>query len=100
MLREKVSGSEIIYPLMELARDKKYKVFFFGGFDFGNGNTGLVASKNLKKKYPGLDIVGVYPGKRKSRLHPNWRIISKRLPNLPKTIPAGLSFFKTGPIPA
>ncbi|MBN1618278.1 WecB/TagA/CpsF family glycosyltransferase [Candidatus Dojkabacteria bacterium] len=64
VLRAKVSGSELIRPLMELALKRGYSVFFYGGFDFGHGNTGILASERLSKEYPGLKIKDVYPGKR------------------------------------
>jgi N-acetylglucosaminyldiphosphoundecaprenol N-acetyl-beta-D-mannosaminyltransferase len=64
--KERVSGSEIVYPLMEMAQKNRYKVFLLGGRDWGRGNAGSLAANKLQKKYPGLDIVGVYPGERKS----------------------------------
>jgi len=66
VMKAHVSGSDIIYPLCELAAKKKYRVMFYGGFDFGNGNTGVLAARKLKKMYKGLNIVNVYPGDKKN----------------------------------
>lgn len=66
VVKERVSGSELVYPLMEMAQKNQYRVFLLGGRDWGRGNAGSLAAKKLQKKYPKLDIVGVYPGERKS----------------------------------
>lgn len=66
VIRSRVSGSDLIYPLCELAAKKKYSIFFVGGFDFGKGNSGVLAADILRKKYKGLNIVGIYPGDRKT----------------------------------
>lgn len=62
VIKARVSGSDIIYPVCELAAKKKYKVMLYGGFDFGRGNTGILAANKLKKMYKGLNIVNVYTG--------------------------------------
>lgn len=59
-IKEKLSGSEVIYDISELAAKNSYSVFFLGGFDFGHGNTGEIAAKKLKAKYPDLKIAGHY----------------------------------------
>lgn len=59
-IKEKLSGSEVIYDISELAANNSYSVFFLGGFDFGHGNTGEIAAKKLKEKYPNLKIAGHY----------------------------------------
>jgi len=59
---EKLSGSDIIYDVSNLAANNGLTVFFLGGFDFGNGHTGLLASTKLQKLYPGLKIAGLYSG--------------------------------------
>lgn len=61
-IKEKLSGSEFIYDVCELAVDQNYKVFMLGGLDFGNGNTGDLAKQKLLLKYPKLEIVGTYAG--------------------------------------
>lgn len=65
VIESRVSGSDLIYPLCEMAAKKKYSVFFVGGFDFGKGNSGILAADILRKKYKGLNIAGIYPGERK-----------------------------------
>lgn len=65
VIKNRVSGSDLIYPLCELAAKNGYSVFFAGGFDFGRGNSGVLAADILRKKYEGLNIVGIYPGERK-----------------------------------
>ncbi|MFH1547594.1 MAG: WecB/TagA/CpsF family glycosyltransferase, partial [bacterium] len=65
VVKARVSGSDIIYPVCRLAAKRKYKVMLYGGFDFGNGNTGVIAAKKLKSVYKGLNIVNVYPGDKK-----------------------------------
>ena len=62
VLKEKLSGSEMVYDLAKLAEEKKYRVFLLGGFDFGKGSTGELAARELKKLYPSLNIVGTYAG--------------------------------------
>jgi len=62
----KLSGSDIIYDVSKLAAKNKYKVFFLGGFDFGNGQTGELAAKKMQDLYPGLTVVGTYSGSPKS----------------------------------
>lgn len=62
VLKAKLSGSEFIYDVCELAAANHYKVFFLGGFDFGDGNTGELAAKKLQKLYPKLQIAGTYAG--------------------------------------
>lgn len=64
---ERISGSIVTYDIMELASKNNYKVAILGGFDFGSGNTGIIAAEKLRKKYPKLQIVEVYPGKRKEQ---------------------------------
>lgn len=61
-IKEKLSGSEAIYYISEFAAKKGFKIFFLGGFDFGNGDTGKLAAKKLKEMYPELKIAGTYMG--------------------------------------
>ncbi|WP_226897200.1 WecB/TagA/CpsF family glycosyltransferase [Paraclostridium bifermentans] len=55
-IKEKVSGSDLFPKVCELAANKGYKVFLLGA---GEGVAAQAAS-NLKSKYKGLNIVGVY----------------------------------------
>lgn len=66
VIKERVSGSQLIYPLMQKAAAKGHTVFMLGGRDWGKGNAGMLASKKLQKKYHGLNVVGVYPGNRET----------------------------------
>lgn len=61
-IKEKLSGSEIIFDVSALAAQKSYTIFLLGGFDFGDGNTGEITKRKLEEKYPGLKIVGTYAG--------------------------------------
>src|SRR5437899_630096 len=61
-IKAKLSGSEFVYDVAELAEQRGYKVFLLGGFDFGKGNSGELAKKKLQEMYPKLNIVGTYPG--------------------------------------
>jgi len=61
-VKEKLSGSEIIFDVAELADQNNYTIFLLGGYDFGDGNTGEITKLKLEEKYPGLNIVGTYAG--------------------------------------
>lgn len=61
---EKIPGSQVAYDLAEMAAKNDYKLAILGGFDFGSGNTGVLAANKLEKLYPGLQVVEVYPGSR------------------------------------
>lgn len=65
MVPNRISGSRVIYEISKLAAEKGYKVAMLGGYDFGSGNTGILAAEKLRELYPKLDIVEIYPGKRK-----------------------------------
>ena len=56
-IKEKISGSDLFPELCKLAADKHYTMFFLGAKD----GVALKAAENLKKQYPGLDVVGCYP---------------------------------------
>lgn len=58
----KLSGSEVIYDLCTWASRDGLSVFFLGGFDFGQGNTGELAAEKLKSLNPGLKVAGCYSG--------------------------------------
>jgi len=55
-LKEKVSGSDILPRLCEIAQKKGYKIFFLGG----KPGSALKAAEVLKEKHPNLQVVGVY----------------------------------------
>lgn len=51
---EKISGSDLVSPLMELAEAKGFRVYLFGGAD----GVASLAALNLQRKYPRLVIAG------------------------------------------
>lgn len=53
---EKISGSEFIWDLAELASQNNYSIFLLGGF----GDTPEKAAAKLKTKFPNLKIAGHY----------------------------------------
>lgn len=59
---EKLSGSDIIYDVSKMAALNGRSIYFLGGFDFGNGNTGELTAKKLQQLYPGLKVAGTYSG--------------------------------------
>lgn len=61
-IKEKLSGSEVIYDICELAEKKQYKIFLLGGFDYGNGPSHQIAKNKLTKIYHKIQIVGTYGG--------------------------------------
>lgn len=56
-LREKVSGSDLIYLLSEHAAKHNYRVFFLGGIDQSVAED---TAERLRTLYPGLVVAGVY----------------------------------------
>lgn len=54
---EKLSGSDIVYDFCEYASLNNLKVFFLGGKESSN----CKAIRNLREKYPSLDIDGYSP---------------------------------------
>ena len=57
-LKERVTGADLVPELCRLSAEKKYKLFFMtGGSD---ASIGEKAAEELKKKYPGIQIVGIY----------------------------------------
>jgi len=54
-IREKISGSDIFYDICELASNKKYRIFFMGGRE----GAALKAAEIIRKKYHGINIVGI-----------------------------------------
>ena len=55
-IKERVCMTDFIWHICDLAVEKKYKVFLFGG----KSSTLITATENIKKKYPRLNIVGTY----------------------------------------
>jgi len=64
VIAERIPGSTFIYDLCKLASQNNFKVAILGGFDFGQGNTGILAAEKLKQLYPTLVITEIYPGNR------------------------------------
>jgi N-acetylglucosaminyldiphosphoundecaprenol N-acetyl-beta-D-mannosaminyltransferase len=54
-LREKVSGSDLIGPLLALAAAERWRVYFVGGAE----GSAARAAERLKIDAPGLEIVGI-----------------------------------------
>ncbi|MGN0317895.1 MAG: WecB/TagA/CpsF family glycosyltransferase [Lachnospira sp.] len=55
-IKAKISGSDLVPALCEVAAKKGYTIFIIGGKD----GIAEKARKNLKKKHPGINIVGTY----------------------------------------
>ena len=55
-IKEKISGSDLVPKLCEIASKKDYRVFILGGMD-GVANQ---AKEKLEEKYNGINIVGTY----------------------------------------
>lgn len=55
-LREKLSGSDLIYELSEFAAKKGHRVFYFGAAP----GVADAAAAALAQRYPGLQVVGTY----------------------------------------
>lgn len=55
-IKEKISGSDLLPKVCELAANKNYTMYLLGAAE-GVADT---AAKNLMKKYPGLNVVGTY----------------------------------------
>lgn len=58
-IKEKISGSDLFPRLCELAANKGYSLFFLGG----GKDVARIAAENLKRKYDGLNICGIYSPK-------------------------------------
>ncbi len=55
-IKEKISGSDLLYWLSEYAAEKGYSVFLLGAAE----GVGDAAGKILQEKYPGLKVAGTY----------------------------------------
>jgi N-acetylglucosaminyldiphosphoundecaprenol N-acetyl-beta-D-mannosaminyltransferase len=53
-LPEKVSGSDLVLPLMDLAAQRGYRVYFVGGAEGAAEKSATI----LRERFPGLCIVG------------------------------------------
>ena len=54
-LPERVAGADLIFTLLERAAERRYRVFLLGGADGVAGEVAAIA----RRRYPGLQIVGV-----------------------------------------
>jgi N-acetylglucosaminyldiphosphoundecaprenol N-acetyl-beta-D-mannosaminyltransferase len=54
-VKERVAGSDFLFPLLQLAATKGYKVFWLGS----NAETLNKAHKKASKMFPGIQIVGM-----------------------------------------
>lgn len=55
-IKERVCMTDFVWDICDLANEKDYKIFLFGGKD----NVLKKATQNIKKRYPKLNIVGSY----------------------------------------
>jgi N-acetylglucosaminyldiphosphoundecaprenol N-acetyl-beta-D-mannosaminyltransferase len=55
-LREKVSGSDLVPKIAEIAAQKGYKLFFLGG----RPGAAQKAKEAMEKRFPSINVVGVY----------------------------------------
>lgn len=55
-VKEKISGSDLAEVVCEIAGKKGYRIFFLGGKE----GVAEQAAENMKKKVPGINIVGTY----------------------------------------
>lgn len=53
-LPEKISGSDLVFPLLKLAADKGFRVYFLGGAD----GVAAKAAEILRRDMPAIQIVG------------------------------------------
>ncbi len=73
-LPQRVAGSDLIYGLCRLARDRGYRVFFLGG---APGVADRAASR-LVERYPGLHIAGIeVPPFRPATPEENQRLVER-----------------------
>lgn len=55
-IKEKICGSDLVPELCKISAQKGYKVFLLGAAE----GVAAKAARNLKNKFPGLDVVGTY----------------------------------------
>jgi exopolysaccharide biosynthesis WecB/TagA/CpsF family protein len=88
-LKERIAGSDLFPALCSLAAKKGYKLFLLGGRTQGGV---LLVAKILKKRYPGLSIVGAYSPRFgfEKRPEENKKIIQKIKDAAPDILLVGL----------
>lgn len=82
-LKEKISGSDLVPQLCEVAAEKGYRVFIIGGKD----GIAQQAKQKLEDKYPNIKITGTYAPpfgfeKNEKELNTINQMISKAKPDL------------------
>lgn len=82
-IKEKISGSDLVPKLCELAADKEYTIFILGGKE----GIAEKAKQELEKKHPTIKIVGTYSPtigfeKNSKELNSINKMISKQKPDL------------------
>lgn len=82
-IKEKISGSDLVPKLCDLASKKGYSIFILGGKD----GIAEKAKENLEKKYENIKIIGTYAPplgfeKDKEELEKINKMISKVKPNI------------------
>lgn len=82
-IKEKISGSDLLPAICAMAAKKKYRVYFLGAAQ----GIAAKAAKNLKKRNPGLKIVGTYSPaygfeKDKNQVKKIWEMIHKADPDI------------------
>lgn len=55
-IKYKFSGSDMVFPILKLAEDKKYKIYLFGGRD----ESATLAKERIEKEYPNVVVCGTY----------------------------------------
>ena len=55
-LKEKISGSDFLIRFCQVSAEEGYRIFFLGGED----NAAAISADILRRRYPGLKIVGIY----------------------------------------
>ncbi len=55
-IKHKVSGSDLIYPVLEMCNNERFSIFLVGGID----EAPKKAIDNIKKKYPNIVIKGFF----------------------------------------
>ena len=58
-LPEKISGSDLVLPLMERAAERGYRVYFLGG----SPGAAELAKQKLLERFPSLQVVGMFDGR-------------------------------------
>lgn len=62
VISEKLSGSEIIFDICELAAREKFTVFFLGGGKYNSTFTGDIAATKIRNLYENIKISGTFEG--------------------------------------